>query len=141
MCCVFFSLRNPTKIPRVSVEKALDRTNAYRLLIRSRSFWDAVPQTISRANHLLVAGTEAWTSQEEVELAASEPAAALELALAAALELGAVLELALVRASSSSATAPLPDGASPPPPRHSQHRWWPPHRPRSFPRKPSISKT
>ena len=69
----------------MGVEKGLDCTNAYRLLI---------------------AGTEAWTSHAEVELAEWEPAAALALALAAALELGAVLELVLVRASSSSATAP-----------------------------------
>ena len=69
----------------MGVEKGLDCTNA---------------------NRLLIAGTEAWTSQAEVELAESEPTAALELTLAAALELGALLELALVRASSSSATAP-----------------------------------
>ena len=61
----------------MGVEKNLDITNACRLLI---------------------AGTEAWTSQAKVELVESDQAAALEL--------GAVLELALVRASSSSDTAP-----------------------------------
>ena len=36
-------LKNPSKIPRMGVEQGLDCTTAYRLLIRSRSFWDAVP--------------------------------------------------------------------------------------------------
>ena len=81
-CCnklvVLLFVRTPTKIPRMGVEKGLDCTNAYRLLI---------------------AGTEAWTSQAEVELAESEPAAALELC--------AVQELALVRALPRQRLLPL----------------------------------
>ena len=49
---------------------------------------DAVPWTFLRANHLLIAGTEAWTSQADVELAASGASCGTEAGCGVAISVG-----------------------------------------------------